>query len=426
MAIVELAPTDELRFLNFMFGLLCGGFQLPLLWRRCWQMHIYSQREVKCSVLTISGLAVITFGIIICSFVTVGNIRDLSHFDDFDLKRTCRYGMKIATVTYCMLRFSVYIFLIYRIDLVNFDHSKSTFIKVFKWMIVLCDITGVGLALGLSEGTLRDGEVLSCRGYFNPVLLFFVALADFLICFIALMWFLRPLRNINETFTANDMLGDEFVLRLMNKMRFYGYIMIGSTVLAICASGIFGGLPLIYAVDAGVTSLALVLIYEPQDHGFGVRQVSMAVVSTNDLHELTEELKCPSPSATSDVEKTFSSADLDSLSAQKLSVTGNSGPSLNIEEDHRKAASDNSDHELVTEISENREAVEMSGLDSNAKKLDNKEAIVEGHQDTPNGLNQQEIAVDLEKEDSSPDVGNKRNSIIVVKENLKRSQWLLV
>jgi len=393
-------------------------------------MHSLSQKEVKCSVLTISGLAVITFGILICTFVTIANVRDLRHFADLDLKTTCRFGMKIATVTYCMLRFSVYIFLIYRIDLVNFDLSKSTSIKVFKWMIVLCDITGVGLALVLSEGSLEgleDGEVLSCRGRFNPWLLFFVALADFLICFIALMWFLRPLRNINESFTANDMLGDEFVLRLMNKMRFYGYIMIWSTVIAICASGIFGGLPLIYAVDAGVTSCALVLIYEPQDHVFGVRQVTMAVVSTNDLHELTEEMKCPSPSSsTSDVEKTFSSADLQSLSAQKLSETGNSGSSLNLHEDYRKAASDNSNHVLATEISENREAVEMSGLDSNAKKLDKKEAIVEGHQDTPNRLKQQEISVDLEKEESSPEIGNKRNSIIIVKHNLKRSQWYLV
>jgi len=390
-------------------------------------MHSLSQKEVKCSVLTISGLAVITFGIFVCTFVTIANVRDLRHFNDVDLERTCRYGMKIATVTYCMLRFSVYIFLIYRIDLVNFDSSKSTFITLFKWMIVLCDITGVGLALGLSKGTLVDGEVLSCRGRFNPILLFFVALADFLICFIALMWFLRPLRNINKSFTANDMLEDEFVIRLIKKMRFYGYIMIWSTVLAICASGIFGGLPLIYALDAGVTSCALVLIYEPQDHVFGVRQVTMAVVSTNDLQELTSELKCPLEGSTDDdVEKTFSSADLESLSAQKLSVSGNNEPSLNLQEDKRNAASDNSNREPLTEISENGETVEISGLDSNAKKLDNKEAIVERHQDTPDGLNQQEIAVHLEKEDSSPDVGKKRNSIIVVKENLKRSEWHLV
>jgi len=392
-------------------------------------MHSIHQKEVKCSVLTISSLAVIIFGLIICTFVTIANVRDLRKFADLDLETTCKFGMKIATVTYCMLRFSVYLFLIYRIDLVNFDKSKSTVIKVFKWMIVLCDITGVGLALVLSEGSLKEDEVLSCRGKFNPVLLFFVALADFLICFIALMWFLRPLKNINKSFTANDMVEDEFVSRLVNKMRFYGYIMIWSTVLAICASGFFGGLPLIYAVDAGVTSCALVLIYEPQDHVFGVRRVSMAVVSASDLQELTEELKCTS-AASPGLEKSFS-AELESLSsarklsetgnsgpssAHKLSVSGNSGSSSNFKENHREAASDDSNH---------GPDVEMSGDDSNSKKLDSKEAIEDRHQDTPSGLNQQGITVDLETEDS-PVVGNKRNSIIVVKENPKRSQRLLI
>lgn len=421
MAIIELASTDNLRLANLILGLAFGTFQLLLLMRRCSQMHSVNQKdsvnrkEGKCPVLTISGVAVIVFGIVTCTFIVVANCRDLRHFSE--LERICQLGMKLATVTYCGLRFSVYIFLIYRIDLVKMRPTagSSTFTQILKFALIVCYISGVGIALVFTQGNLEEGEVVSCRGRFNPVPLFLAALVDFSICFIALMWFLRPLKNISDSFTASDdMLGDKVVLRIIKKMRFYGYIMILSSVLAICLAGIFGGLSLIYAVDAGVTSCALVLIYEPNDHFFGVHQVTLSVIRTTDLRELTEEFKCASRAST---DKTFSSTDLESISSlvPKASAQGNSGASSIFKDTAGNMAREYFNRELA-----DRFVVEWNIEDEEDHKTEEKK------QDLSSTLDKLGCVLDLEKDDSLELVVKKGDSLILVKENLERPEWLVV
>jgi len=374
-------------------------------------MRTQNLKENKCSILTFAGLAVIVIGIAMCTFIAVSNSQDLQIQNIHNLKRACKFGMKAATLMYCALRFSVYIFLIYRIDLVNTAPHRSKFIILAKWMIIICDITGLVIALVFTEGSLEHGEeVVSCRGRFNPITLFVLALVDFLICFIALTWFLRPLKNINQTFREYNMPGNEVFLRVIWKMRFYGYIMILSTVIAICVTGIFGGLPLIYAADAGVTSVALVLIYERKDHIFGERQTSLSVVNRENLRKLTAEYKFAPEKSTVDIENTFSLADLESLSSiQKISASDCG--SLNKENIGERGST-----ELICEHS--------GGTDYELKEFEIKDDKTgEDNKQEPSArMEYPEIVLDNSREESL-EVGNHRHSVIVVNENLKSPEW---
>jgi len=374
-------------------------------------MRTQSIKENKCSILTIAGLAVIVIGIVMCTFIAVANSQDLQNISN--LERSCKFGMKAATVMYCALRFSVYIFLIYRIDLVNPASYRSKFIILVKWMIIICDITGVAIALIFTQGSLVHGEVVSCRGRFNQYILFSVAFVDFLICFIALTYFLRPLKNINQTFRAYNLPDNEIFLRVIWKMRFYGYIMILSTVIAICVAGIFGGLPLIYAADAGITSVALVLIYERKDHIFGERQISLSVVNRENLRKLTAEYKFAPEKAAVDIENTFSSADLETLSSiQKIYASDMQRVSLNEENSGERGST-----EFISERS--------GGTDHELRVYELKDDNTgdDTKQEPSAKLVYPEIVLEISREESLEDGKYRHNSVIVVHENLKSPEW---
>jgi len=373
-----------------------------------------NQKEVKCSVLTVSGILIIVFGIATCAFVVVGNSRNLVHLPW--LERSCQLGMMMGTVIYCALRFSVYIFLIYRIDLVNLAPSKSVLIVAVKWMIVLCYLSGVAITLIFVRGKLEKGDVVSCRGRFKPIPIFICALTDFIICFIALKWFLRPLKNINRSFQAHDMSGDDLIFRLMKKMRFFGYIMILSTVVAICVNGIFGGMQFIYAIDSGITSFALVLIYEPNDHFFGDRQVTLPVVTTRDLHQLTVELKYTSPTSTVDIEKTLTSSDVGSVSsAHKIAEydTNKDSSIFSGESEPESTARDN----FVCE----RSGVK-AGYELHVRGSKNHQKVPGNTQDPRSQMDCEQFVTDIEDEDSLEIIVEK--SVIEANEDLGLPQSL--
>jgi len=294
MAIIELNATNELRLANLVFGLVFCSLQVLLFARRCAQIYVaMKKKEAACTILNLSGLSVILFGIATCLFIIVSNSRDLENI--WDIERRCNIGMKMGTAGYCALRFSVYSFLIYRIDLVDFSVATSVFVKRAKWILVICYIAGVTIAALFAQGSLykgEEGEVFSCRGRFDPIALFLAAITDFTVCFIALKYFLRPLKDIA------DESADEVVVHLLHKMRFYGLVMIVSTVVTICIAVVLGGISLIYAVDAGITSLALVWIYEPSDHHLkSGSNNTIQLVSSSDVIQLAGKLS-NNPSST--------------------------------------------------------------------------------------------------------------------------------
>lgn len=266
MPLTDLASTDQLRIGNLIFGILFGILQILLLTRRIFQIREAGSKEA-CSILTIWGVAVVVFGIAICIMITLSNV---VHPTD----RTCAIGMKFAIVVYCGMRLSVYMFLVYRIDVVQVLTSSKRFVMIVKWGILICYTSGVAIAAFFTQGSLKDGEVSSCRGEFQVEYIFLAAFMDFIICLIATLFFLKPLKE-----AAKNQGEDVIVVALLKKMRFYGYVMISSTVLAIFFGGAFGGLQLIWALESGITSTALVLMYEQRDVFFKKKQVSLSCVA---------------------------------------------------------------------------------------------------------------------------------------------------
>jgi len=257
MAVFELAATDALRIINLMFGVFTSLAELVLLVRRFSQIRHVGKKEAKFNILTISSVSIIVFGLLTCFSVISSNAKSMDQLSD--PQRLCDLGMKMAFIAYCGMRFSVYVFLVWRIDVVHVIPSSTRLVRLVKWMVVICYPTGIMIALHFAQGNLVEGEVTACRGKFNPLSIFFGALMDFIICFVALIFFLQPLKRASEK-AGEDRLG-----QLSKKMRFYGAVMILSTVLSLCLAAVVGGLSLIYALDAGITSAALVLLYETND-----------------------------------------------------------------------------------------------------------------------------------------------------------------
>jgi len=277
MAVFELAATDALRIINLMFGVFLSFAELVLLVRRFSQIRLAGNKEAKFSILSISSVSIIVFGLCTCMSVIASTAMSMEHLSD--PQRACDLGMKMAFAAYCGMRFSVYVFLVWRIDIVSVIPSGTRFVRIVKWMVIIFYPSGVVIALHFAQGNLVEGEVTACRGMFNPLSIFFGALMDFIICFVALIFFLRPLKK------ASDKAGQDQLGRLLKKMRFYGCVMILSTVLALCLAAVIGGLSLIYALDAGVTSAALVLLYERNDF-FLKKTFSVEEVKSGELRRV--------------------------------------------------------------------------------------------------------------------------------------------
>jgi len=287
MAFIELLSSNGLRIANLIFGWFFGVLQLLFLAKRYFQIRHCAKSDGKYSVLKFSGLGIILFGILICIMIIYGN-SGFWYGGDMRI-RQCDIGMKWSMVLYSSQRFSVYMFLIYRVNLVNVLSSSARFIILVKRLLMIFYICTVVSALIFTKGNLVDGEVNSCRGKFRPEIQFVAAVMDLVICFIALKWFLRPLKQITQQLEIGCT-GSKDVLQFLEKMRIYGYIMIISSFLAMFLSAIFGGLSLVIAVDAGITSFALVSIYEPRETTVNNSTLSLNVISTSDLNSLVQTI----------------------------------------------------------------------------------------------------------------------------------------
>jgi len=281
MAVWELEATDTLRIINLLFGVFLGFAELVLLVRRFSQIRL-TGNEAKFNILTISSVSIIVFGLCTCITVIASNIMSMEQLSR--PQSTCDLGMKMALTSYCGMRFSVYVFLIWRIDIVHVIPTSTWFVSLVKWMVIIFYPSGVVIALHFAQGNLVTGEVTACRGKFNTWSILLGALLDFIICFVALIFFLQPLKR------AIWKAGADGFGRLLKKMRFYGGVMILSTLLALCLAAVVGGLSLIYALDAGITSAALVLLYETNDFFLKKKFSAVEEVKSGELSRVFAKL----------------------------------------------------------------------------------------------------------------------------------------
>jgi hypothetical protein len=155
-------------------------------------------------------------------------------------------------------------------------------------------------------------------------------------------------------------------------------------------------------------------MYEPNDHFFGVQQVTVSVVTTRDLHRLTVELKSASSIPPIDVEKTFTSSNEESVSsARKIT-----------ELDTTEASSIFSEESEAKSIAQSNFICKRSGTKAahelNVRGCQDHQKVLENNKDPRSQMDGEQFVVDSEEGDSLEIIVEK--SIRYINEDLEPRQ----
>jgi len=244
MTLISLSVPYELRsffvILNF---LACAVLIL--------RVHHLRNAEIENRKITTTCLSCQFVALIYC--LILANIEMEWYFDNI---RWCSLSMKIGATTYALWRVLLYLFIIFRFEIVNQVNIVSPrIIDLGKAVIVVAGIFMVASLIVYAKG-ITD-QHFNCLFEINNSIIIVLFLIDASICVGRTWMFIRPLAQITRDF---ENLKIQFFLR---KTKIWSTVCFISTLVATLTVGVFNGAEGVFAFDCSVTSFSLVMMMSP-------------------------------------------------------------------------------------------------------------------------------------------------------------------
>jgi len=216
-------------------------------------VRIYHQKKQKTEVPKISamGLSCI-FVAFLCSCSFMNFASNFFFGDD----SWCALSLKLNTGTYSLHRVLLYLFIIFRLEVLNQSNViSSRIIRAVKNLIGMFGISMVVVTI-LSTHGIWDPQ-LGCKFEMNLAILISLFLIDATICFGGTWMFVRPLRLIVRNIER------ESVRHMLKRTTTWSLVSLISTLVAMLALVLTTGFGGIVGVDCSVTSFSLVMMMSP-------------------------------------------------------------------------------------------------------------------------------------------------------------------
>jgi len=207
--------------------------------------------EIENRKITATCLLCQLVALIYC--LTAANIQMEWYFDNI---RWCSLSMKIGATTYALWRVLLYLFIIFRFEIVNQVKIVSPrIIDIGKAVIVGAGIFMVASLIVYAKG-ITD-QHFNCLFEINNSIIIVLFMIDASICVGGTWMFIRPLAQMTRDF---EDLKIQFFLR---KTKMWSIVCFISTLVATLTVGVFNGAEGVFAFDCSVTSFSMVMMLSP-------------------------------------------------------------------------------------------------------------------------------------------------------------------
>jgi len=245
MTFISLSVPYEVRsFFSILNFVACGVLII---------IRVYHQRKYKIQdrKLTATGLSCLLVSLIYC--LTSANTQMEWYFGNI---RWCALSMKLAAATYALYRFLLYLFVIFRLEVVNqADIVSSRIIDAGKAVIVITGIFMVVSTIVYTKGVTEQD--LSCLFEFDNSVLVILFLIDTSVCVAGTWMFIKPISQILRHIESKSF---QFMLR---KTKMWSLVCFISTLVAMLTVAVFDGAVGVFAFDCSITSFSLVMMMSP-------------------------------------------------------------------------------------------------------------------------------------------------------------------
>jgi len=234
------------------------------------RVYHHRNQKIEHTKLSLTGLSCMVLALLYCS--TVLNLRSNWNFGDL---RWCDLGQILAATIYCLHRFVLYMFIIFRVDVVNQANLiRPRLIFAAKAVIGMAGIFRLACVIIFSRGFVDEHS--GCWYDFtnwNIGLLAFLLLIDIVIC-VAGTWML--IYSLKQTM---GIIEDRRLRNWLRKTKVWSIVCLVSTLLlslvAVIVDGVVG---VSFLFDCTINSLGLVMMMFTKSH-------KKPYKSSNDSHQ---------------------------------------------------------------------------------------------------------------------------------------------
>jgi len=249
-------------------------------------IRVYHQRnmEIEQQKVTLTGFSCLLVALIYC--LVTANTQMEWYFGDV---RWCSLSRKMSAATYAVWRILLYLFIIFRLELVI--HSKFLSSRILN--TVKAAIVAVGIFMVVSTIVWTKGitdEHLNCLFEIDDSVIFVLFMVDASVCMGGTWMFIRPLTQITRQVESLKM---KYILR---RTKIWSIVCFISTLVSMLTVAAFDGAVGVFAFDCSITSFSLVMMMAPiSERRKTIIQIQMAVVnekrSSEPSHSADSELR---------------------------------------------------------------------------------------------------------------------------------------
>jgi len=216
-------------------------------------IRVYHQRhvEIEQRKVTLMGFSSLLVALIYC--LITANTQVEWYFGDV---RWCSLSRKMAAATYALWRFLLYLFIIFRLELlIQTQLLSSRILNTVKAAIVVAGILMVVSMIVWARGF--TDEHLNCLFEIDNSVILVLFMIDASICIGGTFMFIRPLTQMTRQIESLKM---QYILR---KTKIWSIVCFISTLVAMLTVAAFDGAEGVFAFDCSITSFSLVIMMAP-------------------------------------------------------------------------------------------------------------------------------------------------------------------
>jgi len=245
-------------------------------------IRVYHQRnqEIEQRKVTLTCLSCLLVALIYC--LITANTQMEWYFGDV---QWCSLSRKMAATTYALWRILLYLFIIFRLEVINQSNFVSSrIINAGKAAIVVAGIFMVVSTIVFTKGF--TDEHFNCLFEIDDRIILVLFMIDASVCIGGTWMFIRPLAQITRQIENIQI---QYILR---KTKIWSIVCFTSTLVAMLTVAAFDGAVGVFAFDCSITSFSLVIMMAPMSE----RRKTIIMVQM----DIVEKTRASSPSPTSD------------------------------------------------------------------------------------------------------------------------------
>jgi len=239
------------------------------------RVHHQRSQEIEERKVTLTCLSCLLVALIYC--LITANTQMEWYFGDL---RWCSLSRKMAATNYALWRILLYLFIIFRLEvIIQSNFVSSRIINAGKVAVVAAGIFMVISTIVYTKGITDEHS--NCLFEIDNSIIIVLFLIDASICICGTWMFIHPLAQITRQI---ENIKIQYILR---KTTIWSIICFLSTFLSMITVAAFDGAVVVFAFDCSITSFSLVIMMAPMSE----RRKTIIKV------QMEERSSCPPPSS---------------------------------------------------------------------------------------------------------------------------------